>query len=207
MAGSATETKEFTEKGRRTRERIVAVAAQLVHERGEAAVGIRDVKQAAGVSGSQMTHYFPDRQTLMRAVVARRSQDVAESLRRPVLGDLDSFEKLRAWADMNVKAQRRFRCQGGCTFGALVGQMAESDEVAREGLAAGYADWIDRIAGGLESMRRRGELRDDADPRRLALGLIAAHQGGATITQATRDVEPLATALDSAIDYVESFAT
>ena len=49
-----------TRKGRQTRDRIVAVAAELIYQRGEAEVGVRDVKQAAGISGSQMTHYFPD---------------------------------------------------------------------------------------------------------------------------------------------------
>jgi TetR/AcrR family transcriptional regulator, transcriptional repressor for nem operon len=50
-----------TRKGRQTRDRIVAVAGELIYQRGEAEVGIRDVKRAAGISGFQMTHYFPDR--------------------------------------------------------------------------------------------------------------------------------------------------
>lgn len=58
-----------TRKGRQTRDRIVAVAAELIYQRGEAEVGIRDVKQAAGTSGSQMTHDFPDRHALIRAVI------------------------------------------------------------------------------------------------------------------------------------------
>jgi hypothetical protein len=61
MAESLSPPEPPTRRGRETRERIVAGAAELVYERGEAEISIRAVKEAAGVSGSQMTHYFPDR--------------------------------------------------------------------------------------------------------------------------------------------------
>ena len=44
---------------------------------------------------------------------------------------------------------------------------------------------------GLTAMRRRGDLRDDADPRHLAAALVIAHQGGAMITHATGDAEQI----------------
>jgi TetR/AcrR family transcriptional regulator, transcriptional repressor for nem operon len=55
-------------------------------------------------------------------------------------------------------------------------------------------------------MRSRGDLRPDADPRHLAVSLVAAHQGGAILTYAMDDPEPLRAALNSAVEYVHSFA-
>jgi hypothetical protein len=55
-------------------------------------------------------------------------------------------------------------------------------------------------------MRRRGDLRPDADPRHLAVALIAAHQGGATVTYITDNPEPLRTVVNAAVEYVRSFA-
>ncbi|MFZ3271116.1 MAG: TetR/AcrR family transcriptional regulator, partial [Mycobacterium sp.] len=74
-------------------------------------------------------------------------------------------------------------------------------------LAAGYDDWIDLLRAGLTAMRRRGELRPEADPRHLAVSLVVAHQGGALVTCATDDPEPLRAALNAAVDYVGSFAS
>jgi TetR/AcrR family transcriptional regulator, transcriptional repressor for nem operon len=54
-------------------------------------------------------------------------------------------------------------------------------------------------------MRTRGDLRADADPRHLAVSLVAAHQGGVMITYATGSAEPLRTAVNAAVDYVRSF--
>ena len=47
-------------------------------------------------------------------------------------------------------------------------------------------------------MRDRGDLRPDADPRHLAVALVAAHQGGAMLTHVTGDPQPLRAAGNAA---------
>jgi len=64
----------LTAKGRATRARILDIAAELILERGVAGTGIEDVRKAAGVSGSQMTHYFRDKQTLVHEVICFQAQ-------------------------------------------------------------------------------------------------------------------------------------
>jgi TetR/AcrR family transcriptional regulator, transcriptional repressor for nem operon len=120
---------------------------------------------------------------------------------------LDTFEALRLWADLNVERQRARHCAGGCDFGSLAGELAESDPATRAELAAGYQRWYGLLRTGLRAMRDRGELRAGADPEALALALLAAHQGGALLTQTCRDVAPLRAALDAALDYLRTFAT
>jgi len=51
-----------------------------------------------------------------------------------------------------------------------------------------------------------GVLRPDADPDGLAIGLMAALQGGYLLAQTARDVAPMKTALDMALEHVRSFA-
>jgi TetR/AcrR family transcriptional repressor of nem operon len=66
--------------------------------------------------------------------------------------------------------------------------------------------WRGIFRDGLVAMRAQGELRDDADPDRLANVLLAAFQGGMLLAQAEHSVTPLSAALDGAIGYVSSFA-
>jgi TetR/AcrR family transcriptional regulator, transcriptional repressor for nem operon len=47
-----------TLKGERTRARIVETAAGLIRQRGVASTTLDDIRSAAGVSGSQLSHYF-----------------------------------------------------------------------------------------------------------------------------------------------------
>ena len=53
-------------------------------------------------------------------------------------------------------------------------------------------------------MRAQGGLDPDADPQALALGLLAAVQGGLLLAQAARSVAPLRMALDLALDSIEA---
>ena len=94
---------------------------------------------------------------------------------------------------------------GGCVYGSLAGELLEADDDVLGDLAAGYDRWLELFRGGLTAMRRRGDLRADADPRHLAVALVAAHQGGAMLTYATGSPEPLRTAVNAAVDYVRSF--
>jgi hypothetical protein len=55
-------------------------------------------------------------------------------------------------------------------------------------------------------MCRRGELTDDADPRHLAVAMVAAHQGGTLLTHVTGPAEPFRAAANAALDYIASFA-
>jgi AcrR family transcriptional regulator len=196
----------LTPKGRATQARIVAAAAELIFEHGVAGTSIEDVRQAAGVSGSQMTHYFRDKHALVRAVIAWRAQSVVELHQQPVLGRLDSFPALRLWAALNVERQRQRDCQGGCSFGSLAGELAEADPGTRADLAAGFDRWESLFRQGLAAMRARGELGQAADPDQLAAALMAALQGGMLLTQTTRSTAPLEAALDAMLSHIESFA-
>jgi TetR/AcrR family transcriptional regulator, transcriptional repressor for nem operon len=199
-------TSLFTRKGRATRARIVGVAARLMFERGVAGTSIEEVRNAAAVSGSQVSHYFHDKRVLTRQVVTARCNDVREFHAQPRLGTLDSIEALQAWADANIADINTIYRQGGCVFGSLAAELIEADAEIHSDLAAAYNQWLELFRTGLTAMRRRGELRPDADPRHLAVSLVVAHQGGALITYVTDNPEPLRTALNAAVEYVRSFA-
>jgi TetR/AcrR family transcriptional repressor of nem operon len=59
----------LTAKGRATRGRIVAAAAESMMARGVERTTIQDVMAAAAVSGSQMYHYFANKADLVAAVI------------------------------------------------------------------------------------------------------------------------------------------
>ena len=196
----------FTRKGLATRARIVDVAARLMFERGVANTSIDKVRNTAGVGGSQISHYFRDKRDLTRQVIAARRGDVMAFHAQPRLGALDTLEALQAWADACVADIDTVYRRGGCVYGSLAGELIDSDDQLRDDLADGYDQWLELFQTGLTAMRRRGDLRPDSDPRHLAVSLVIAHQGGAMVTHATGDAEPLRVAVNAAVDYVRSFA-
>jgi TetR/AcrR family transcriptional repressor of nem operon len=165
-----------------------------------------DVRRAAKVSGSQLSHYFGDKQSLIRAVIAQQGEAVVQAHQIPELGQLDSFGALERWAQLNIQSLRQRDCQGGCSYGSLAGELAECDASLRGDLAAGFERWEQLFRHGLTLMRDRGDLRPDADPEQLTYALMAALQGGMLLGQTARDIAPLEAALRSVLEYLNSYA-
>ena len=203
-AGPAAE-RTFTPKGLATRARIIAAAAELVFAHGVARTGIDDVQRRAGVSASQMYHYFTGKDDLIRAVIAHQTDGVL-ALQRPVLDELDSFAALERWRDLLVDLQEQRHCVGGCPIGSIAAEIADGDPHARADLVAGFARWEAPIRDGLARMRTRGDLRPDTDTDALALAMLAALQGGLLLTQTRRTTEPLRTSLDTVLAHIRTHA-
>src|SRR5246127_2222502 len=199
--------KRLTPKGRATRDRIVQAAATLIVTEGLAALNMDNVRKAASVSGSQLAHYFPDTSALIRAVLGHQIGVVLGFHRHPKLRALDPFNAFERWIPLNIRYLRRIGYFGTPTYHALAGQLAKSDDTTRAALASGYWQWVELLAQAIQRMKDGGVVVADADPRRLALVIVGAHQGGGTLAFAYRAEWPHADAVRFAINYLRMFAT
>jgi AcrR family transcriptional regulator len=193
MVNETSDRPKLTAKGARTRTRIVQEAAALIHERGVAGATLEDVKVAAEVSGSQLYHYFPDKDELVQAVIDYQADTIVEHNRQA----LGSPKGVEAWRKMVVTGVRSTQGKGGCALGSLGGQLAESDPEARALIAAGFDQWAAAISEGLRSLHADGKLPSDIDPDDLATTLLATLQGGLLLAQVQRSTRPLETAVDT----------
>lgn len=198
--------RRLTAKGRATRERIVKVAAELILREGLSTLSMDALRKAASVSGSQLAHYFADKQALIRAVVTRQLHVVLDFHRQPKLGGLDTFDDFERWIDLNMKYLRRVGYSGTPTYHALAGQLGKSEPTTRETLADGYREWIALLESAIQQMKDRGLLVGAADPRHLALVIVSAHQGGGTLAFTYQADGPHADAVRFAVNYLRMFA-
>ena len=194
MRSEAHDRPGLTPKGERTRGRIVDAAARLIYERGVAGTTLEDIRSAAGVSGSQLSHYFAGKDELVQAVIGRQAETIAGNQRQV---DLSSPGGLRAWRNMVIAQVQSSEGKGGCPLGSLAGQLAETDARARALIAAGFGQWSAAISDGLRRLHAAGYLPDGTDPDDLAVTLLAVLQGGLLIAQVQRDTRPLETAMDT----------
>src|ERR1700735_818396 len=160
MANETSDRPRLTSKGARTRARIVEEAAALIHERGVAGTTLEDVKVAAEVSGSQMYHYFPDKNDLVQAVIEYQAEAIVNRQRLT----LASANGVGALQKMVIAAAKRTKAKGGCQLGSLVGQLAESDAEARALIAAGFDRWAAALGDALRSLHAHGKLPSGIDP-------------------------------------------
>ena len=194
---------KLTAKGRATRERIVRAASELMFERGVARTTIEDIQESAGVSASQMYHYFANKDDLVAAVIDRRTDQVLGG-QESELHRVDSIEALHRWRNTMVDVMRGLGCVGGCPIGSLASELSDADPLARARLARAFAQWEALIREGLAAVAARGELPPGLDVDRMALAMLAGVQGGLLLSQVRRDTSPLEAAVDTIIEHLRS---
>ncbi|MCU1393222.1 MAG: transcriptional regulator, TetR family [Ilumatobacteraceae bacterium] len=172
-------------------------------ELGVAGATIDLVRAAAGVSSSQIYHYFGSKEELLRAVLESQNDEIV-SVHEAIFANLDTLEGLRAWRDFILDHQRRVHCRGGCPIGTLGSEIAEIDPIARAISAEGFRRWETAIRRGYRAMQARGSLLPSVDVEALALATLASLQGGLMLTQIERRIAPLQAALDATLAHVAS---
>ncbi|HEX4393488.1 MAG TPA: TetR/AcrR family transcriptional regulator [Mycobacterium sp.] len=206
MPESHAENLPVTQRGRATRDRIVGAAAEVLMTEGLTGFSIDQVRQIASVSGSQLSHYFADKDALMHAVIARQIEILLDFHRQPALGDLDTFDDYEQWVELTMQfSRRKLRAQPVPTFGALAGQLSKHDQHTRELLATGYQRWSAIFRRGLTRMKRNGLLVDSANPAALANVLMSAHEGATLLSSAYGATWPDHDALTFALTYLRQF--
>lgn len=199
-------SRRLTARGAATRDRIVQGAAELMYVKGVNATTLDDVMAATGTSKSQLYRHFPDKDALVHAVIALRGQQILDRETQR-LGRLNSFSGLIRWRNALVQVNSLQNGAYGCALGSMANELADQDEHARASLAGLFRDWEDLLAAGLRRMQAKGTLSSDADPDRLAVGVMAALQGGYLLASTAHDVRPMEIALDLALDQVRSYRT
>jgi AcrR family transcriptional regulator len=194
-----------TGRGRASRERIVAHAADLFAERGVATTSLDDVLAAAGAGKGQFYHYFRSRDDLVAAAVGLRCGQVLAEL-GVALGSVASMAELTQALTGFV---RQFEQMGlpGCPIGTLATQVVGQNEGARLHAAAAFDAWEQLVADALARIRERGELRPDASPGQLATALLASLEGGMMLSMTRRDPTSMRIAMDAGLAQVERFTT
>jgi len=195
--------RRLTAKGAATRQRILDAAADLIYMHGVDSTSIDDVINARGTGKSQVYGHFRDKSELVEAVVEAQIERVLSEQAR-FLEDLRTMRSLERWRDSIVASVRGPRGAHGCPIGSLASELADRSETARRNLEQAFAVWEQWFRAGLERMQQSGELRRDADVGELAVGLMAAVQGGYLLSQTRRDGRSMALALDMALSCVRA---
>jgi TetR/AcrR family transcriptional repressor of nem operon len=196
----------LTARGAKTRSRIVATAAELMRVRGIGGTTLDDVVSASNVSKSQLYRHFEDKPALVRAVIELVGERTITGERQR-LEKVRTFAGLRRWRDAVVEHNALQDGRYGCSLGSLANEVSDQDPIARAKLDALFLAWQELFGDLLRRFQRDGVIPQDADVAQLATGLLAAVQGGYLLAQTSRDVTPMASAIDMAISHLHLLAS
>ncbi len=146
-------------------------AARLIARRGYAAMTLRELATAARVTPALVHYYFGGKARLLDALVEERIAPVFRGIAEPLMaaqsrGGVDLGEMVRVYTQTMLEhpwlppiLAREVVCEGG---------------VLRDRFVRGFAG---PMAGALPALfqreQRQARLRDDLDPRLMALSMIS----------------------------------
>lgn len=195
----------LTTRGAKTRSRIVVTAADLMRVRGVGGTTLDDVVSASKVSKSQLYRHFEDKPALVRAVIEFVGErKIADE--RELLGRVKTFAGLRRWRDAVVQNNALHDGRYGCPLGSLANEVSDQDMIARRKLNELFMVWQELFEDLLRRFQQDGVIPPDVNVPQLATGFIAAVQGGYLLAQTSRDVTPMATAIDVSIAHLRLIA-
>ena len=171
------------------REALLDAGVRVVHARGLAATGVRDIAIAARVPRGSFTNHFRSKEAFGLLVLDRYAEKIDAIMRETLGGDTRApAERLKAYFDRISKAAAEAEWRRGCMVPDLAGEIAFHDEAMRARLCAVLAQQSARF----ESVVRLLRPGDEAGAADLAAFLLAAWHG----TLLRMKVERNGTALD-----------
>jgi len=192
----------LTEKGRRTRLRIVEATALQILAAGIGGTSLDDVRAATLTSKSQLFHYFPGGKLELLRAVAQWEGEQLTSVQEPWIHDLSTRESWEQWraalVDYYIGLGR-----WACPIGSLANEAALGDPGLAAMIAEAFESWRNLLADGVGRMQRAGLIDPDTDPQRAAAAILSAIQGGLVLSQPLRDPWPLQAALDQALHVLD----
>jgi TetR/AcrR family transcriptional repressor of nem operon len=170
------------------REALLDAGVRIVHARGLAATGVRDIAIAARVPRGSFTNHFRSKEAFGLLVLDRYAERI-DAIMCETLGDdtRAPAERLMAYFDRISKSAAEAEWRRGCMVPDLAGEIAFHDEAMRARLCAVLAQQSARFESVVRLLRS-----DEAGAADLAAFLLAAWHG----TLLRMKVERNGTALD-----------
>lgn len=173
------------------RSRLLAAGLDLVHARGFAASGVKDITDAAGVPKGSFYAYFPSKEAFAAAILEHHWSDIETRL-IPILeeGGL-AQERITRFFHALADEHEAGDFLLGCLIGNLSLELGGSSEPVRAELVRVLGGWNEALTACVRSGQGdTGDVRADLDAAELASLLVEAWEGAALRGKVTRSRLP-----------------
>jgi TetR/AcrR family transcriptional regulator, transcriptional repressor for nem operon len=185
-----------------TRERLLDAAMRLFWEKGYNSTSIADVLHAAGANAGSLYHFFPTKQDLLLAVLARYRDGIGPMLLEPAWEGVDApMERVFALLARYRRMLEETDCFYGCPIGSLALELHEPDPPVRELLAANFGNWTAAVERCLADPR--AGLADDVDRHALAQFVLTTMEGAVMQARTHRSLAPY----DASVGHLRRYLT
>jgi TetR/AcrR family transcriptional repressor of nem operon len=189
-------------KGERTRQHIIAQAAPLFNRMGYEGCSIQEVMAAAGVEKGGLYRHFASKEELAVEAFDHAWAEVSKARTSGLEEIADPLERVETFIRNFV--DRRPSLPGGCPLLNTAIDADDGNRALRARAREALLGWHGLLTGLLKQARRKGTLRAEADPSRLARVIISTLEGALMFSRLEGDRAALGYARDHLIEHLTS---
>lgn len=180
------------DKSTETRGKILMAAFDEIYQRGFQAASLNNILKNTNITKGALYHHFKNKMELGYAVV---DEVIHATLKANWIEPLSQTDDpiatiqhimLEAGDKMTQEDVRL-----GCPLNNLAQEMSPIDEGFRSRITAVYKEWQDVLEGACERAKLKGNLRQDADSKQLALLFVATLEGCLGFAKSNQSLETL----------------
>jgi AcrR family transcriptional regulator len=178
------------ERGRRTRESILATAVDIASVEGLEGLTIGRLATELGMSKSGLFAHFGSKEELQLATIAAAREIFVAEVVAPAGGADRGLPRLRALIDAKFDYIRRGVFKGGCFFDAArLEYDSRNPGPVRDAILDEFAAWSKLVTDFVKGAQRAGHIDPAIDPEQLAFELDAIGTTANLRSQIQRDEE------------------
>ena len=177
-----------------TKEQIIEIGAEIIHQKGYNHTGIQEILNAANVPKGSFYNYFRSKEDFGLQVIdyftAYYNQMALETLANTSIAPLERINRFLAEFINYFKAQG---CTGGCPIGNLAQEMGDLSLKFSQKLKASIDLMVDAYAGVLAEAQKAGDISENLDVKEAAYFIVAGWHGAIIQMKLTKNLAPLET--------------
>ena len=175
-----------------TREHLLDIGVELMHQNGYNATGLSEILRAADVPRGSFYHHFGSKEEFAAAALesyiareAKHSASVLTDLKVPPL------KRLRQYFTEMIKTYGQAAAIPGCMMGRFSLEIAAESPQLRTKISHAFQHWDHKIATVIQQAVEEGELPAGTDSESLAGFLLNSWEGALLRSQADKSNAPL----------------
>jgi TetR/AcrR family transcriptional regulator, transcriptional repressor for nem operon len=193
-----------SERGLKTKQKMIRAAMDLFHAQGVRATSPQEVIDRSDTGKSQFYHYFGSKEGLVHETLQYFYAEMCEGKynNQPIT----SWKDLERWFEFFVAALKHYHCERGCPIGTIGYELRPDQELIRQDVNAIFLKSLANLARFFDSLKAQKKLKPGTDPDELAGFCFTAVQGGLLVSKAQRNTRPMETTVKHALAYLKSLA-
>ena len=187
---------QMSDKGNRSREKVLDEAFKLFQQKGFGATSINDLMAASGLKKGTLYFHFSGKEEIGMLVLQRARTELMDFLDKTLTGTTPAACLLN-YFDRTLEWHRRLEFVGGCIFGNAALEMADSNDAFALFISQVFEEWEEKIRPVIVAAQEAGQVSTDLTADVLAHHVVTATEGAIMLSRLRKNDQPLSSCFDS----------